>query len=62
VPKRADLLETLTIPKRDRNPVAKRIQKIIVPLVVLVSDPKTFNLIHQVVFCPSLVFGNFMPE
>jgi hypothetical protein len=39
-------LETLAVAKRNRDPVAKRIEEVIFPFVVLVSHSKAFDLIH----------------
>jgi hypothetical protein len=42
-------LEALVIPERDCYPIAKRIQKIVFSFVVLVADPKAFDLLDEVV-------------
>jgi hypothetical protein len=49
--------ESFTVSERNRNPVAKCVEKIVFPLAVLVTDPKAFNLVHEVVLCPLLIGG-----
>jgi hypothetical protein len=42
--------ETTAISKCESDSVAKGIQSVVFSLVVLVADPKLFDLIHQMVF------------
>jgi hypothetical protein len=41
--------EAFVIPERDCDPVTERIQKIVFSFVVLVADPKAFDLVDQVI-------------
>jgi hypothetical protein len=41
--------EALVIPESDRDPIAKRIQQIVFSFVVLVADPKAFDLVDQMI-------------
>ena len=41
--------EAFAIPQRDCDPVTERIQKIVFSFVVLVADPKAFDLVAQVI-------------
>jgi hypothetical protein len=41
--------EAFAIPQRDCDPVTERIQKIVFSFVVLVADPKAFDLVDQVI-------------
>jgi hypothetical protein len=43
------LSEAFAVPQSDCCPIAKRIQKIVFSFVVLVSDPKAFDLVDQVI-------------
>jgi hypothetical protein len=52
--------KSFTIAKRNRDPITKRIEEIVFPLVILVSHSKAFNLVDQMVFCPSLIFTDFI--
>jgi hypothetical protein len=52
--------ETLAVAKRQRNPIAKRVKKVVFPLIVLVTHPKALNLIHQVILRSPLVGHNLM--
>jgi hypothetical protein len=52
--------ETLAVAKRQRNPIAKRVQKIVFSLTVLIAHPKAFDLIHQVILRSALVGHNLM--
>jgi hypothetical protein len=41
--------EAFNVSKRKRDPVTKRIQKIIFSLAVLIAHPKAFDLVDQMV-------------
>jgi hypothetical protein len=41
--------ETAAVPKSQGDAVTKGVQKIVFPLVILVPDPKAFDLINKVI-------------
>ncbi|WP_156928361.1 hypothetical protein [Bradyrhizobium sp. th.b2] len=44
-----NLSEAFAVPQSDCYPIAKRIQKIVFSLAVLVADPKAFDLVDKVI-------------
>jgi hypothetical protein len=53
-------LKAVAIAETNGDTVAERIQQVVVPPVLLIADPKFFDLFHQVIALVSLVLAGFV--